>query len=84
MSISLVTRGRLWPAKGGLIIREQFVDIHSTIVDPWTVTIEMEEIVEITASVVLDPEISASVVVEDRVTDEVEALVDVSSEVEDC
>jgi hypothetical protein len=84
VSIALATKGRLWPVGGGIVIHEQFVDIQSTITDPWAVTMEMEEVQEITVQVADSPEITASVEVLESVTGEPQIEADVSGDIEEC
>jgi hypothetical protein len=82
MSISLATKGRLWPTGGTLVIREQFVDIVATITDPLEVTLVMEEVVNISA-VVETSGISATVEVTE-VAGEVDGVVEVDGTIKEC
>lgn len=84
MSIALATKGRLWPVGGGIVIHEQFVDIESNITDPWSVTMEMEEVQEVTVQVADNATITAQVEVLESVTGEPEIEADVSGDIEGC
>lgn len=67
MSIALATKGRLWPSGGTVVVREHYVDLLSTIVDPIDVTVAMEDVSEV--SVTLETvDVSATVEVVDTVT----------------
>ena len=83
MSISLVTDGMLWPVGGGLVIREQFVDIHVKIEDPQKVTLEMREVEQVTASVDSE-DIIAKVEVEDGISSTVEDPDEITVKKGDC
>jgi len=80
MSISLATRGRLWMRS--TIIREAIVDIESVVVDPLEVSVEMEEVMEVSANIEVQG-IESSVVVLDSITGEV-VPVEIETEIETC
>ena len=86
MSISMVTKGRLWPV-GTFVVREQFVDISVDIEDYETVEVDMTLAEELTTIVeVVDEEITTTVeVLEDEaVESEVDATLDVGGDIEEC
>lgn len=83
MSISMVTRGRLWPTGGTRVIHEYFVDINAQIDDPLNITLEMHDVTEISVAVSLD-EISAQVEAVDPVTGTIVDPDDVSGNTEGC
>ena len=80
MSISLATRGRLWMRS--TIIREAIVDIESVVVDPLEVSVEMEEVMGVSANIEVQG-IESSVVVLDSITGEV-VPVEIETEIETC
>jgi len=80
MSISLATRGRLWMRS--TIIREAIVDIESVVTDPLEVSVEMEEVMDVSANIEVQG-IESSVVVLDSITGEV-VPVEIETEIETC
>ena len=76
MSISLATRGMLWPQY--VVIKEQFVEICSEVVDTVAVEIQMECVSEIVSSVESN-EIQSTVEQVDTANGDIESV-----EVEGC
>jgi hypothetical protein len=86
MSISMVTRGRLWPV-GTFVVREQFMDIHVNMEDDETVEVDMTLAEELTTTVeVVDEEITTTVeVIEDEeMESEIDATTTIGVDIEEC
>jgi len=82
MGISLITRGRLWRTKQELIIRERITEINAIVDETLSISLEMEEMDVVTATV-SDDKLSASVSVEESVSGEV-GEEDISGTVKEC
>lgn len=82
MSIALATKGRLYPARGRLVIREQFSDISVNIEDPILITMEMVDVSTIEA-VVSSEGLSVEIQLMDSVTGDI-IETDIAGETEGC